>query len=505
MSTTCLQQASDSVPIPPRYWWLWRVGLFALAYVAFVVGLRLYAGWKTERMLEEEIAALRARGVPILPEDFHRPPVPDEQNAAILLQQAAAAFVDGPLEEIPPGTHAEIRDRFMSISGPASFVQVIRARADELAPILEANREALDLIRQARGRPEADAGIHYSSPMVDLVNANLPLRSHIRTLGELVWTNAIYQHHTGNHAEAIEAVFDLELIAKTQYRSGSFLLGHFAAISVDYRSPDALESIIPTLRVANDPSPIGNGITPVPRQRVETLICTLVDHRSARASFERSTRLDIALCLDAIRALARGETAPATFFGPRFRTRLPSIILSLLSRPMWYWDARAFVASADAFAGAANSPSFPAALRLSPTLNYANPLLRVIPSVWERFPPALDGAYRLHHTNLTYRGLAAAALAIRLYELDHGRRPHADPPLLYSVGPDLIDQGGIPLETVDGERHGDMLFHLRGEPSQEINPALLVRPSLEKGAEQQRDVEEAERQEDQNPDRRRQP
>ncbi len=32
-------------------------------------------------MLDEEIAAIKARHEPIDPEDFRQPPVPDEQNA----------------------------------------------------------------------------------------------------------------------------------------------------------------------------------------------------------------------------------------------------------------------------------------------------------------------------------------------------------------------------------------------------------------------------------------
>ncbi len=281
------EQGIQDRPIPPRYWWLRRVGLFALAYVAFVVGLRLYAGWKTERMLEEEIAALRARGVPILPEDFNRPAVPDEQNGAILIQQAAAAFVNGPLEQIPPGTPAEIRGRFMSILGPASFVQVIRARADELAPILEANREALDLIRQARGRPEVDFDLDVKSPMI-----NIPLGplSDIRILSRLLRVNALYEHHIGNHAEAIECVFDGELLAQSLYRGGGGLIDSLTAIAANSTATDAIESIAPTLRVADTATSTDDGKTPASRVRVETLIRQLLAEDYVRAGFSRAMR-----------------------------------------------------------------------------------------------------------------------------------------------------------------------------------------------------------------------
>jgi len=89
--------------------------------------------------------------------------------------------------------------------------------------------------------------------------------------------------------------------------------------------------------------------------------------------------------------------------------------------------------------------------------------------------------------------MAAISLAIRLYEHDHGSwpealdelvpeylpaepfdpfdaemrpfqyRPHGEPPILYSVGPNGVDDGGTPPRSRSRD-DGDIMFYLDGLP-----------------------------------------
>ncbi len=241
------------------------------------------------------------------------------------------------------------------------------------------------------------------------------------------------------------------------------------------------------------------------------------------------------MMVDTIAVVVRGQHQPTAVFGQALPAAAAHL-LRLVMAPTWTRSAVDAARKGNSFDAAANAPDWPRARPHLPASDTSEPWLESYPVLGFLLSTSeFDMGFSLHFRILTQRRMAAAALAIRLSELDHGRRPetldelvpdylpavpldpmdpaggpiryrpHADPPLLYSVGPDLIDQGGVPLETVDGERRGDMLLYLSGEPSQEIDPALLVRPSLEEAAEQQRNVEEADGQEDQNPDRRRQP
>lgn len=100
---------------------------------------------------------------------------------------------------------------------------------------------------------------------------------------------------------------------------------------------------------------------------------------------------------------------------------------------------------------------------------YLRPFSAIILPSWER-------AFIVHFRNLARRRLAAVALALRLYELDHGQRPEqladlvpdyleaipkdpfdpsgglvrylpeADPPRLYSISDDGADDAGRPQQ-----------------------------------------------------------
>ena len=110
--------------------------------------------------------------------------------------------------------------------------------------------------------------------------------------------------------------------------------------------------------------------------------------------------------------------------------------------------------------------------------------------------PSFDRSVLLHFRTLATRRMAATALAIRLYELDHGRRPasldelvpayldalpadpfaadgrtfgykpHAPSPILYSLGPDGRDDAGeYALRKRGGvdEDQKDIPFFLNGD------------------------------------------
>ena len=124
--------------------------------------------------------------------------------------------------------------------------------------------------------------------------------------------------------------------------------------------------------------------------------------------------------------------------------------------------------------------------------------------------PSLSRAVQFHFRALTSRRLAATGLAIRLYEIDHGHRPHtlnelvpdylpaipldpfspdgapigyrpdADPPVLYSVGDDGVDDGGefalTDSGTVDRESKDRVLF-LNGDRPRLPPPLLATQPA----------------------------
>src|SRR5215204_5470482 len=82
----------DTRPIPPRFWWLKRLVLAMVIFMALLVGLRYLSLHVAKRRLEAEIAAIRARGEPLEPEDFADRPAPAQEDAGPDLLAAARIF-----------------------------------------------------------------------------------------------------------------------------------------------------------------------------------------------------------------------------------------------------------------------------------------------------------------------------------------------------------------------------------------------------------------------------
>ena len=122
----------------------------------------------------------------------------------------------------------------------------------------------------------------------------------------------------------------------------------------------------------------------------------------------------------------------------------------------------------------------------------------------------LSACLRQHFLVLAYRRMGATALAIRLYEIEHGHRPDAldelvpdcipavpldpfsadgapigyrpdaDPPVLYSLGDDGVDDDGEFTLTDSGTvdwKAKDLVFFLNGDRPHPPPPAPATQPA----------------------------
>ncbi len=129
-------------PLLPR----WLKFLLMLLGFLFLVSALLWviADISTRDALEAEIAELRAKGWPTSHEELHVKAVPDEENAALIYEQAFPLIT-----EVPAGRWDTTEDSMLRI-------QPRRLKPDELDALeakLSRNAEALRLLRQAAQRP----------------------------------------------------------------------------------------------------------------------------------------------------------------------------------------------------------------------------------------------------------------------------------------------------------------------------------------------------------------
>ena len=128
-------------PVPPRYWWAKRILLAIGVVVLLLVVLRWWWGWEAQRRLDALIAEYRAAGQPVTVEDFQVPAVPDGENAAHFLMQAAAALV-------PPAVETKAHREF--IEGLYGHPDLVGENADDVGRWVEANAEVFSLVDTVR-------------------------------------------------------------------------------------------------------------------------------------------------------------------------------------------------------------------------------------------------------------------------------------------------------------------------------------------------------------------
>ena len=142
--------------------------VFALVTVGLTVGLWVAVSAFGRSMVDSEIAKLRAAGKPVTGLDLAPPPVPDDENAAPLYLQAADIVE-------PKGQSSEAR----------LYYDTDRDDPDEmelLAHVVNANSEAIELLRDAASRPHVRFDVDWSDP-VRIDRPHLPrLRANARFL-----------------------------------------------------------------------------------------------------------------------------------------------------------------------------------------------------------------------------------------------------------------------------------------------------------------------------------
>ncbi len=428
-----------------------------------LLGVRLWWGYVADRRLQAEIDRCHAAGEPILVEDFQRTTIiPNDENAAVAYQDAYAAMV----RELKIETTISFDD---ILSDP----RVCEAYPDDVRAYIEANAEALRLMRHARRLSKVDWGTRFTSPMM---NAICPMLTPQRELSKLARTSATFHADDGNHAEAIETILDLDAMAvKLSPRGDAVLITHLVGVAIEAVAAGTLEEITPTLVTADAKLAVEMPANPVTVGKVTRLIRLLTNEDAIRVSAREAFYAERASLLDLSSFMCQGTWV----IGGVGSTTVSARLL----RPMFVLDGARSIRLMTRDADAMCESNWPAAQLVSVDDDELVPTTLVnlqARPVTCLFMSSFGRAIELHFRTLAMRRMAAVALAIRLYELDHGRRPASledlvpdyievlpvDPfaadertfgylpdiasPILYSVNSNGIDEGGEYVAGPDG-------------------------------------------------------
>lgn len=384
--------------------------LAGLAVVGVLVGVRLWWGWYAERRLAAAVAELRANGEPVTDEDLAWPRVPGEQNAAFYLRRAGAGFKLTQEQE----EHERRGEFYVPQLSPEALASV--------GAMLEANRPALADVRRARTLaaewgppPRSWTETDWWPFLIEVGNQ----RGLAQRLSYGVW----HAHATGNHADAVELLRDMLTISRALQTRGD-IIAQMTAVGISAMAAEEVRPLARDLRVGGAPRD-------ATRQQVKGLIAELLDDRELRPGMLRAIRSERPLILLFGSRFEFRRSGPAR--GPvrderglEWTPAWLNALVAAAARPAaavhasrLLRDSQENVAAAKAIDPAS---AFPTGALLAPpapprTGMFGVAFVADFGGTDFRQLPQQQGLV------MTARTAAAQALALRLFEADHGRPP----------------------------------------------------------------------------------
>ncbi len=395
----------SSPPIPPRYWWLKRLLLASACLLVALVLLRVWWGHHAQSLLDAEIAGYRAAGQLVFAREFDErlDAIPDEDNAALIYEEAMRL-------------HSNVT------TGPVFDYWMMKPRRIALDPdpvrkLIEANAGVFDLIRQARDRDRVNWSAKLEGAMWRPMT---PLYVQMRQLAKHLATRAAWQIHTGDHAGAIETFEDALRFGEAM-EANPTLLSNLVAWACHALTFSSIGEHSAVLRIEGATETGSDDIRPASRASVETLIKHLLDESRSRRSFVQMWYGERAMVLSYLDYLTPGampggaSVGPGpVVFGARDKLTLPLIKTSLVRA------ARSHTLMADRAAMETWPDSVRALDSRTEEESFMESLTQFLGTM---VASPLASALDLFHRLVARRRMAAIALAIRLYEIDHGKRP----------------------------------------------------------------------------------
>jgi hypothetical protein len=383
----------------------------AIGFFVLVIGFRLVMGYYAGSQLQKEIDRVVEAGEPISLEDFGTPNVPDEENAVLVYEAAAAELAlskeDAEFVKLLPHETYDLFD-------------VSEKNLTRLGQLIDDYSSVFELVRQARSLSKADWECELQSPAVDV---ELPALGPVRLLSKFVRAKALYDFKCGHHGEAVESMRDLLAMADVVDQLQS-TVAHLVAGATRELVTMLLHRVLPELKIA-DPSTTGKAPPgTVDRTQLVALMQDLLNEEQAHVGFLQAMYVERMLYLDTVTWLLEGNS------DPNKRLTVPAPIRAVV-RPIYELDAlrmlnamRPYVDMAQArrwsqetvqrineasrmTSGHGGDSAFQALTR---------PLSQILGSPHRR-------GCSLHFRTISDRRMAAIAIAIRLYTEDHGHPP----------------------------------------------------------------------------------
>lgn len=384
--------------------------------LAFVV-LRVVWGSIASHRLQAEIDRIRAAGEPVFASEFPVPRgLPAEKNAADCYHSAFAA--------IDKRGHGKL-----TFNNATGYHRAFEKYPEDVEAIVLANQKVVDIVRQARAMPETDWAVHVTTPLID---TNVDFLSEARRVTSVLSMAARFRQRHHKDAEALDIVNDIFLLADRLPQTDSYcpMVSVLTAISLHYQGCSVLEVMAPSMPIGDHSS--GDTAETIPREQIVRLIQRLLDDDSLWKAYSKAMGVERATDVDAVEHILRSAVVTAA-----------DVCVIVFVKPAWQLDTihvSRHIEGARRVGMSANWSrvvQYPQFARPDPSRNSLQE--------FAHYPSYMFGSSMRRPTKLLYRTFAerhmtAIALAIRLFEIDHGHRPSA----LAELVPDYLD--AVPVD-----------------------------------------------------------
>jgi len=448
-------------PLLPR--WLKTVLVFVGVLLFLAVGAWIVLDITTRQDLNAALAEIEALGWPLFLDELYPEPIPDEENAAVLYQQAYSLALWQPAEW-------ELWEKWTSAGVLADLTAEEGAT---LSAYLQKRRSAFQVLRQAAELPECQFPLEYA----DGFNMVLNHLHEFRSLARLLRLATLVAADQGEGEVAFG--YWLDAMAMVRHQEGQrVLISELVRIACLWISTETLEAMVQSGQLtdgqlAQADSALGD----------LNLRTGLADSLKGELVFARGIFTGSFADIKAIRGYYSGPSDPLELM---FR-----LYSSPFGRPWRQHDQATYLMLLKEEIELAEQPYADVAKQhgawerdLEETPRWQAPLTAML-------LPALTRASQAAAGGEARRDMARTALAMERYRLKHDCYPESltdltpdllpqvlmdpfdgqpvryvksdDRVLLYSVGADLQDDGGSEEKGTSGMPK-DIVFTLRRPP-----------------------------------------
>jgi hypothetical protein len=437
--------------------------------------------------LDEVLRRYHVAGEPIYPQDFDQPSVPDAENAAFDLIAAADLVNDR-------------RDAWREFNLLEPALPLDQNELCTIGELLDGSRDLLGRLDSAMAKPAARWRQLSERDVLD----PLPWPANVYSLRVLLRGAALQAHQLGHERDSFWRIRQLLMTQRIMARDPTGF-AHFLACGTSGEACDAILQIAPDLLVGADSN------AAVPPSDVLAVIDELMDDRAMRGSLVRGLQGDRLELCRLVRGVVDGKI---DLMGNTRHPTFAPAVAGYFIKPVALRDTPLMTAHVSGILDAARAASdWPAFLERAPDMDrvepfrsrpYVHPVGAILVRCYER-------PMRQHFRALAARHLAATALAIRCYAIDHdgtlperleelvpaylpappvdpmarggrmlGYLPQGTDPVLYSVGDNGKDDGGSEKLARKGRRffqcqlldweNEDAVVHLVRQPRVRDDP-----------------------------------